>query len=351
MLLRSLSEKIETQGISFSRLYPDWLYPGNNIAEPGYEGHHEPATRYILDSINPYSWLKTLQQILALSPNAILIPWWSISVFPCLFFITLFLRKSNIPIIFLCHNVVEHENSKLRKWLTKHLLSSGSGFIVHNQQEYETLQSFFTTQHAIVHEHPIYNHMPTTSQPKLKSADNRIRLLFFGIIRHYKGLDVLLNAINLVTRDDFELNIVGEIWHDNEKIQALIKNNYHTSRITLVSRYISEQEVADYFLSSDILVAPYRSATGSGVVALAKNYNLPIIATTVGSLPNIIKHQQTGILIPPDSPEELAQTLQNLTASEIAAMSENISSEIQHPPSWDSLANTIVELATSVSSQ
>jgi glycosyltransferase involved in cell wall biosynthesis len=344
-LFRSLSKRCETFGISFSRLYPKRFYPGANFQEPGYENYQEPGIEYVLDSIHPLTWLRVARKIIRVSPDIVLIPWWTIFLFPCFLSIAFLIRKSGIKLVFLCHNVIEHESAKWRQWLTRFVLRYGNYFMVHNTSDYTELKCLLPKVSAVVHGHPEYYHFPPDSLNKLQPRDDdQIRLLFFGIIRHYKGVDILIESFNQIDRQDIELTIVGEIWHEKEKIRTLIEQNRHHDRITLVSRYVSQSEVDDFFSTSDILILPYRSASGSAVAALAQTYSLPIISTNVGGLSTVVQHGKTGVLVSPESPDALARAINELTRFRIDVMKEYISTN-KSTDTWDSMANTLLRLA------
>ena len=347
-LLRHLAKRCQTYAISFSQLYPGWLYPGTNIFEPGYQNHKEHHTEYFLNSINPLSWFRTAKKIEEISPNAILIAWWSIFLWPCYFTITYICKKKKICVIFLCHNVMEHETAPWRRWATKLLFKMGDKFIVQSESELKILQDLLPMTDAIVHPHPTYEFPLHDGHRLTESKKNQgiIDKLYFGIIRRYKGVDILLKAFNNVTRDDIRLHIVGEIWHDKKEIIHLVKTNRNLEHINFVPKYIPEEEIAAYFLNSDILVLPYLSASGSGIASISRNYKLPIIATRVGDFPDLVSNHQTGLLISPGSIEELSETINHLSDSEINRMKSNLALEELNQVSWGSLANQIIDLVT-----
>jgi glycosyltransferase involved in cell wall biosynthesis len=166
-----------------------------------------------------------------------------------------------------------------------------------------------------------------------------VELLFFGLVRRYKGLDVLLSALERLERTDVHCSIVGEFWHRDE---SLLERARRLPRVDVVPRFVSDTEAAEYFQRADVVVLPYRGASGSAVVPLAYQYERPVIATRVGGLPDVIVDGETGFLVPPEDPAAIAALLERLSAEKLAAMRPAID-RFSRTLTWERLADEIVE--------
>ena len=158
-----------------------------------------------------------------------------------------------------------------------------------------------------VHPIPLFDSFPNPTKiiPRLSPTE----FLFFGFIRPYKGLDVLLEAVTLLKDCDFHLTVVGEFWRDERWATRFVERSGLGGKVEFVPRYVSDVEAAEYFARTDAVILPYRTATSSAVISLAYHYNKPVIASEVGGLPDVIEHGATGLLVKPGSPHDLAEAL------------------------------------------
>jgi glycosyltransferase involved in cell wall biosynthesis len=174
--------------------------------------------------------------------------------------------------------------------------------------------------------------------------EHALELLFFGFVRPYKGLDVLLEALAMLPRDlDVRLTVAGEFWHGAEEARAQISRLGIGNRVTIVDRYLPQEEVADYFARADAIVLPYRSATGSGVVAIAYHYEKPVIVTAVGGLPDVVEEGVTGFLVPPEDPRALADTIARLPDADLDRMAVAARRFKESRLSWAGMARTVLD--------
>jgi len=339
MLHRALREQAECLTLSFSRQYPRWLFPGKNDKDKNLAGYQEPGVEYIIDSINPLSWVRALKRIKVFTPRVVIFPWWHVYWTPCFAWISKQLKKDNIEIVFFCHNAVEHEDAGWKRYFANFVLSNANRFVVHTVVDKETLVKRFLDIPVNIHPHPIYDQFPLSTKKLPRRA--KLELLFFGFVRPYKGLDILLEAMVLLKEEDVFLSIVGEFWHGEGETLEFVKNNGIGNKVEIVARYVSDGEVATYFARCDVVVLPYQSATGSGVIPLAYHYEKPVIASRVGGLPEVIEEGVTGSLIDPGSSFQLAQTISDVLSNVITYSPKKIL-QMKSRLTWCSLAETVM---------
>ncbi|MFP4085200.1 MAG: glycosyltransferase [Desulfobacteraceae bacterium] len=200
------------------------------------------------------------------------------------------------------------------KILTRVVLTTGDYFMVHSEEEKQSLLSMFPKAKVQKSPHPTYevfNFKPfDAKRVKAKYELKGNIILFFGFVREYKGLRYLIEALpQVLTKIEATLLVVGEFWKDKEEYLRLIREKNVESAVVIVDQYIPNEEIGDYFSAADVVVQPYISATGSGVIQTAFGFNKPVIATRVGSLPEVVEDGRTGFLVPPRDPNSLAQAI------------------------------------------
>ncbi|MDH3241305.1 MAG: glycosyltransferase [Alphaproteobacteria bacterium] len=339
MLSAALAGQADVLLLSFTRQYPRWLFPGASDIDPAAAPPAVPAPVYILDSLNPLTWRRAMKTITAFEPDFLLIPWWTVFWAGCFSYIAGAARRRGIPVRFLCHNVADHEAAGWKTRLARRVLSKGQCFIVHSAAERDMLIDLIPGARVTVHPHPVYTQFPDPSHALPRRAG--IELLFFGLIRPYKGLDVLVDAMGRLGDRDLFLTVAGEFWAAKGEILSRIEKSGAGGRIEVIDRYLSDAEAADLFARADFAVLPYRSATGSGVVPLAYRYDTPVIASRVGGLPEVVLDGKTGLLVDPGSPESLAAALASLTPEMAQAMAAEIKT-FKNSMTWESLAGAVI---------
>jgi glycosyltransferase involved in cell wall biosynthesis len=339
MLHRTLKEKVNLISLSFIRQYPLWLYPGKSNFDPSYENYKEREIIYLLDPLNPFSWISVCNHFIKHECKMVIIPWWSIFWTVCLSFIARYLKYKGIKVMFLCHNIIEHEPKIWKKLLTKEVLSAGDYFLVHTEKDGELIKTLLNKDNIIICPHPLYNQFPPGKGYLPRRA--RLELLFFGFVRHYKGLDILFKSMELLKEEDIFLTVAGEWWTKDENLKKFL--NASNNKIEIIDTYITEEETAEYFTRADVVVLPYRSASGSGVVSVAYHYNKPVIATKVGGFPDVVKDGISGRLISPEDPCELAMVIREFLYKPSLNMSENIK-KISEDMTWHSFTEKILKL-------
>jgi glycosyltransferase involved in cell wall biosynthesis len=275
--------------VSFVRQYPDWLFPGKSDQDPSESGLRVDNAQYWIDSLNPFTWLKAFRRIAKFYPDRIVLQWWT--PFWALTW-TLFGFLSHVfletELVYLCHNVLPHEERKWHRWVAKTVLHWGDAYNVHSVEEKRRLLALLPEATVSVNPHPVYGMFSKEAQPTREEARFQLELpseahvlLFFGIIRPYKGLKSLIQALPIVLEEyaDIQLLIAGEFWEDVKIYESLIHAQGVASIVSIENRYIPNEEVSMYFRAADILVAPYVNVTGSGVTQLALGYGLPMVVT------------------------------------------------------------------------
>jgi glycosyltransferase involved in cell wall biosynthesis len=340
MLRRALAEKSELLTISFSRQYPAWLFPGESDKDRTYANHREPGVDYLLDSLNPLSWRRCAQLIIRYKPDALIVPWWTVYWAFCFHAIARRSRSAGVPVVFFCHNVIEHESAPWKRALTRWVLDTSDRFAVHTLQDKEDLLRIRPNTRVLVHPHPTYDQFPRPAGKLGRRAD--LELLFFGFVRPYKGLDLLIDALSSLNGQSIMLTIAGEFWSGADEIKQRIEQLGLADMVELRPRYHSEEETAELFARADVVVLPYRAATGSGIIPLAYHYGKPVIASRVGGLPDVVRDRVTGWLVAPGSSGDLAQAIASVSRDQALAMKADIE-ELAKALSWDGLSDALLD--------
>jgi glycosyltransferase involved in cell wall biosynthesis len=343
-LAEALAQRTGVDVMSFARLYPGFLYPGKSQTEDA--ATHLPDTATVsfhIDSLNPITWRRAIARLRASPPRFVVIPWWTFFLAPCFYFLSARLRAIGVPVIFICHNVVDHEAADWKRWLSKRVMQHGTAFVVHSTKEQEKLVDLLGPVNVVYHPQPIFDHFPRAQGTLPRKA--AVELLFFGFIRSYKGLLILLDAVSRVRDLDVHLSIVGEPWGEHEEVwRARIRAAGIEQNVEFVPGYASAVDSAEYFHRADAVVLPYTAATGPAVLAAAYHYRKPVLASRVGGLVDIVEHGITGLLFPPGDPARLAAAIRCFAAERLTGAPAAIE-RLSPSMSWDGLAERILGLA------
>ena len=304
ILCDELRRSYEVRFFSLNKQYPSFLFPGTtqyDESDSVISTEHEVT----LEALNPISWLKTFHKIRKCQPDLILFSWWH-PFFALAFGSVAHLANliAKIPSCYLCHNVMPHESSMVDKLLLRYAYSGGKAFITHSQEDQGKLKSLVANPKVITQPHPTYATFASQTQQSEFEAkatlhmENKKVLLFFGYIRQYKGLKFLLEAmINLEVEDDYHLLIVGEFYGDRGLYSEQLALLNERQQLTLIDRYVPNEEIPLYFQACDIVVLPYVSATQSGIIQIAYGFEKLVIATNVGGIPEVIVDRKTGYIV------------------------------------------------------
>ncbi len=329
-VIDALTPEFDVKVISFKRLYPQWLYPGESDRTAPLP---RDDSRFQLDLLNPLSWLQTLRSIAQHQPIAVIVPWWTtVWALP---FGWLFrrLRARNIQPIGLIHNVLPHEANRSDTWLTRWALQPVEKFIVQAQSEYDRLGALLPNVAIETCAHPPYATLAPVEQPRQTDVPE---LLFFGLIRAYKGLADLLDALAIVKQQGltFQLNVVGECWEDIATYHAQIERLDLTDYVTIDARFVPDDIVHVAFQRASVVVAPYRHGTQSSVLALAQGYGKPIIASSVIEDTLAADYAGWQRIVPPNNPALLAQAIMD-------ALTECPTDVTVAAPSWTCFVDAV----------
>jgi glycosyltransferase involved in cell wall biosynthesis len=349
MLAREFSRDHNVTVINYRRLYPSLLFPGKTQYDES-DSPLQVESERLIDSIGPASWRRAARRIAELAPDLVVVKWWQPFFAPALRAITgAVKRATGAPVVFLCHNVLPHESSIVDRALVVHGLGRADAFLVQSSEDRDRLLSILPDARVGLNPHPIYDwfdmgrYTRETARDEL-GVSGRV-LLFFGLIRRYKGLDTLLRAFARVgERADASLLVVGEFYEDRRPYDALIEELGIAGRVRVLGRYVPNEEVEKFFKAADLVVLPYRSATQSGIVQTAYSFEKPVVVTRVGGLPDVVHDGETGYIVPPDDEEALAAAVERFFEEGAALrMAEAIRADADRF-SWRHCVETLVRL-------
>lgn len=353
-LSEELSKEHEVKAFNFTMLYPSFLFPGKTQYVTNDDSPQVVVSKKVLNSINPFSYYTTASNINQFSPDILIIPYWMSFLAPALGTVCSFINKKT-KILGLVHNAIPHEKRFFDNFLAKYFFTECDGFIALSQPVKADLKSIVSDKPILLNPHPIYDHYGAKigKEEACKNLGisnySKKTLLFFGLIREYKGLDILLKSMDLLT-DEYQLIVAGECYGDFKLYQDLIDSSRNRANIKVMEQYIPDDLVSVLFSASDVLVLPYRDATQSGVVAVAYQMETPLIATNVGALGETIKAGSTGMVVSEVTPEALADTIKSYFTDEYSKKElyiQNIKKE-KMKLSWSSFSKAIAEFSLSI---
>lgn len=290
----------DAQIISYKLQYPSFLFPGSSQFDYNAPKPEGIQIHSLINSINPFNWFFVAKFIKRRNPDLLIIRFWIPFMAPALGTICR-LIGSHTKIIALTDNIIPHENRIGDKLFTKYLLKKCDGFITMSASVMEDLKKFTNSIFKKQLRHPLYNGFgiaPTKFSAReflgINQEDKVV--LFFGLIRKYKGLDILLEAFARpeIKKSNIKLLIAGEFYDDKAYYLDIIRKNNLENSIILHDRFIKNEEVKYYFGASNLVALPYRNATQSGVTQVALHFEKPVLVTNVGGLAEVIPHQQCG---------------------------------------------------------
>ncbi len=335
---------------TFSLQYPSFMFPGTSQ----YSSEPAPADLNIkvcINSINPLNWIRVGNKLKKLKPDIIVVRYWLPLMGPCLGTILRIVRKNHhSKVICIADNVLPHEKRLGDKQFTAYFIKPIDAFITMSEKVMSDLR-LFTHKPAQKLTHPLYDNFGD----KLDKAEARNYLgldkddkiiLFFGFIRNYKGLDILLEALNILKQHstlNIKLLIAGEFYEDRKSYDDIIEKNDLQPQIIMRANFIADSEVKYYLSAADFVIQPYRNATQSGVTPLAYHFEKPMLVTNVGGLPSLVPDGKVGLIAEPNA-EGIAQKITELYALGEAYFLPSLIEE-KKKYSWSVLVDTIKELA------
>lgn len=312
-----IDEGSDTTIYTFSYQYPSFLFPGTS------QYSTEPAPAGIpikikINSVNPLNWIKVGNELKKIKPDIVVVRYWMPFMAPCLGTILRKIKKNkHTKIVCIADNIFPHEKFPFETLLTKYFIKPVDAFITMSERVLADLHQLNKNKPAQFIPHPLYDNFgekisKEEARKKLGiNADDKV-VLFFGFIRKYKGLDILLEAFKkLITSQkiaDLKLLIAGEFYEDEKNYQPLLNDPVLKDHLILHTHFIPNTEVKYYVCAADCVIQPYRSATQSGVTPLAYHFEIPMIVTSVGGLPSLVPHKKVGLIAEPNS-ENIAEKI------------------------------------------
>jgi len=316
LLFRTLQRRgHQVSMISFTRQYPSLFFPGKTQLDRGRAGIRVSA-RPMLDSVNPFSWVRVAAAVRQQRPDVVIFKYWMPFFAPAYATIAWLAKQGrNTRVLYICDNIIPHERRPGDRLLTHVALKTVDFFIVMSESVKRDLLQIKPDAVYRRVEHPVYE-IFGAPVPREKaraglglSPDEPV-VLFFGYIRRYKGLHLLLSALPRVLQQRrVRLLVAGEFYDDPEPYLASIRELGIEEQVTLATEFIPNEKVGVYFGAADVVALPYVSATQSGVVQIAYHFDRPVVATPVGGLPEVIESGKTGVVAEDVTPEGFARAL------------------------------------------
>jgi len=337
--------------ITFTTQYPNFLFPGKT------QYSEEPAPTNIkitrlLSSVNPFNWLKVGNYIKNQKPDILIFKYWLPFMGPSFGTVARRVKKNKYTkIITILDNVIPHEHRIGDKQFTNYFLKPIDAFISMSKSVEADLATFDKTKPRDFNPHPLFDNFGDAID-KLKAKEllglnaDFNYILFFGIIRDYKGLDLLLDAFAKMDykSKNLKLLVAGEYYSNEEKYQTQIKSLGLEADVIVVNQFIKDSEVGRYFCAADMIAQPYKNATQSGVTQIAYHFETPILVTNVGGLPEMVPHHKVGYVVD-TNPQTITDALNDFyDHKKESAFRENLKEE-KKKYLWDKLTEKVLKLA------
>ncbi len=298
----------DAQIISYSLQYPNFLFPGSSQYETSGKAPSDLKIHTLINTINPFNWFKVARFIKKESPDFVIFRYWLPFFGPCLGTIGRLVKKNKkTKILALTDNIIPHEKRFGDKMFTNYFVRSCDGFITMSQAVFNDIAQFTPTDRKVYSPHPMYETYGAKvskeeARKKLGLNANDKILLFFGLIRKYKGLDILLEAMSdpRIKAMGVKLLVAGEFYEDKQPYLDLINKQKLNENVVFHSQFIPNEEVRYYFCASDLVAQTYRNATNSGVTMVGYYYEKPMLVTDVGGLSELVPHHKVGYTVPID---------------------------------------------------
>lgn len=351
-LYEELSKQHIVRAFNFTRQYPEILFPGKTQFVTEDDEAVPVESTSLLDTANPFSYIKTYKAIRNWKPDLLIVRYWMSWFAPSLGYVTRRMKK-HCTVISILDNVIPHEPHFFDTPLTKYFLKGSHGCIT----LCETVgQDLLKIRPDIAHtaiQHPLYSHFGeklerSKAEVLLGLKPGKKNLLFFGLIRSYKGLDILLEAFGQLS-DEYQLIIAGEPYGSFSKYQSILDRLPNKDAVFTDLRYIRDSEVKNSFSAADLVVLPYRSATQSGISSVSYHFEIPMIVTDVGGLKETIGDRGTGIVTSDSSPESIKKEIERFFADDTLRKEcvENIRKEKERL-SWSRFAEMLLDFVGQV---
>jgi len=338
---------------TFSLQYPGFLFPGTT------QFSSEPAPtdmdiRVKINSINPLNWFAVGSEIKKIRPAILIVRYWLPFMGPCLGTILRQVKKNAFTkVVCIADNIIPHEKRPGDKSFTSYFIKPVDAFVTMSKKVMADLRHFDTKKPAVFVSHPLYDNFgePVTkavARSFLGLPDHQKIILFFGFIRQYKGLDLLLEAMSdeRIRSAGIHLVVAGEFYEDSKPYTDLIAKLGITDTVILRTEFIPDSQVRYYLCAADLVVQPYKNATQSGVTPLAYHFEKPIVVTRVGALPDMVPHEKVGLVAEPDAKSLATAVLRFYTLGEAHFLPHLREEKKKY--TWDLLEQNIKLLADGI---
>lgn len=351
MLCRALRKKYEVEMISYSLQYPKFLFKKE---QKNYEDDFLQIedTKFLINTANPISWISVVSHIRKEKPDLLIMQWWHPYFAPCYRVLTDRLHRQ-VRILYVCHNVFPHERFPMDRKLTRMAMRYVNGFTVQSgtdEADLLEIRKDASYRRTVLPTFDLFqrsNLTRTDAREKLGIAAKQKVLLFFGFVREYKGLKHLLKALPDITKrlDHVKLFVVGDFGSDKQTYLDLIEQLDIYDFVSIHDEYVPDREVEVFFKAADLAVLPYESATQSGIVQVSYGFSLPVVATNVGGLPDVVIDSVTGYIVEPKRPDLIANAVcRYFEENRYEEFKKNIEDE-SYRYSWERLVEIVEGLA------
>ncbi|MEO0558035.1 MAG: glycosyltransferase [Bacteroidota bacterium] len=335
--------------VTFRRQYPETLFPGKTQLDEGPEPTDVPRAPRQLDTLNPLTWVRTARAIWNEGVDVVVFKYWMSFFAPAFGTLARWVRRRGVTVLCVVDNAIPHERRPGDIQMGRYVLGACDGLVVMSEKVQRDVERLGITAPVRYVAHPVYDGFgdpidKAEAREALGLDPEKPLFLFFGFIRRYKGLHVLLDAMPSVVdrQPDARLVVAGEFYADEDEIRAQAVPLGDAVRLD--TDYIPDDRVALYFSAADAVVQPYVTATQSGVAQIAFHFGRPVITTDVGGLAEIVPDGEAGLVVPPEAPAELANAMVRFIEEDLGdALAEGVQRE-RVKYSWDRLFEAMEDL-------
>lgn len=351
-IFEELSKEHTVKAFNFSRQYPEFLFPGKTQYVTPDDEAVAIESEALLDTANPFSYMTTAKAIRAWNPDILVYRYWMPYFGPSLGYVCRHMKK-NCKVIGILDNVIPHEQRFFDKPFTKYLISGTDAFITMCTEVDNDLLKLSSEKPHTIQPHPLYSHFGEKldreeAENILGLQKGKKNILFFGLIRKYKGLDILIDAFKELG-EDYQLIVAGEPYGSFDSYRKQIEESGAQDRIKVFPSYIKDSEVKNYFSAADVTVLPYRSATQSGISSISYHFEVPMIVTAVGGLKETIGEKGTGIVANEAEPATIRAEIEKYFSD--SSIRDNCIKHIREEKailSWKRFADNLVAFAEKI---
>ncbi|MBC8173613.1 MAG: glycosyltransferase [Chitinophagales bacterium] len=340
--------------ITFTTQYPNILFPGTTQ----YSSSPPPSDLKIsrkINSINPFNWMETGREMKNTLPDILIFKYWIPFMAPCFGTIAGIVKQNKkTKVICIADNIIPHEKKFYDRALTKYFIKKVDGFVVMSESVRRDLKTYTAAKPVVLTPHPLFDNFgektdKSSACKKLHLDPAKNYFLFFGFIRNYKGLDLLLKAFadERIKHSQTELIIAGEYYTDENYYRQLIKDLNLEDRVHTFNHFIADEDVKYYFCAADMVVQPYKHATQSGVTQIAYHFDVPMLVTNTGGLAEMVPHLKVGYVVDPDE-KKIAKAIHDFYENKRRESFVVHIKEEKKRFGWDKMVKTIITLRESL---